>query len=210
LETVTCAGRGMTDRLDDVIAHGLANGAGGDPTAHDRASSSHRRLAGAGIVVVLVILAAGVTLRVSARGALPVIGRDAPPIALADLADPSTTRTLADLRGRLVVVNLFASWCLPCKRELPALQEASLAYPHVAFLGVAHNDSRRAALQMLGDAGVTYPSVYDPGGTTAAAYRAQGMPTTILITPDGVVAATQLGELTRPRLDALIAAARTP
>ena len=199
----------MTDRLDDVMADGLASGAGGDPTGHDRPSPSHRRLGAAGIVVVLVILAGGVTLGVSARGDDQAGGRDAPPIALSDLADPSTTRTLVDLRGRLVVVNLFASWCLPCKRELPVLQEASLAYPHVAFLGVAHKDSRRAALQMLRDAGVTYPSVYDPGGTTAAAYRAQGMPTTILITADGLVAATQLGELTRPRLDALIAAAGT-
>lgn len=132
----------------------------------------------------------------------------APAISLPDLAEPSTTRTLADLRGRPVVVNLFASWCPPCQRELTVLQAASMANPDVAFLGIDHQDSRRAGLEMLREAGVTYPAAHDPDGTTAAAYRAVGMPTTIFITRTGTVAAKHLGELTRPQLDTLIQDAR--
>jgi cytochrome c biogenesis protein CcmG/thiol:disulfide interchange protein DsbE len=160
---------------------------------------------GSGIAVGLAVLGVGLGLRPPGP---PVGAGRAPPISLPDLADPSATRTLAAFRGRPVVVNLFASWCLPCIRELPVLQEASVANPDVAFLGVDHQDSRRAALEMLREAGVTYPAAHDPDGKTAAAYRARGMPTTILITRTGNVAASHTGELTRPQLDTLIQEAR--
>lgn len=163
----------------------------------------------AGVAVAAALLGLGLAVGPPARpSGGPGASGAAPPISLPDLADPSTTRTLAALRGRPVVFNLFASWCLPCRRELPVLQEASVANPDVAFLGIDHQDGRRAALEMLREAGVTYPAVHDPDGKTAAAYGARGMPTTILITRTGTVAATHLGELTRPHLDALIQEAR--
>lgn len=164
---------------------------------------------GAGIAAGLALISAALVLRPPTTPT-STAGRAgaAPGISLPDLADPSTTRTLDALRGQPVVINLFASWCLPCRRELPVLQAASIANPDVAFLGIDHQDSRRAALQMLREAGVTYPAAHDPNGTTAAAYQARGMPTTILITRHGTVAATHLGELTQPQLDTLIQDAR--
>ena len=161
---------------------------------------------GAGIVAALVLVGGALVL---VRPSTAEKARAAPAISLPDLADPATTRALADLRGRPVVVNLFASWCLPCRSELPVLQAASVANPDVAFLGIDHKDSRRAGLEMLREAGVTYPAAHDPDGRTAAAYRARGMPTTILITRDGAVASTHLGELSRRQLDTLIQEVRT-
>ena len=168
-----------------------------------------RRLWLAGVALAVVLLGVGLALRPPtgpAGGGGP--SGAAPAISMPDLADPSTTRTLAALRGRPVVVNLFASWCLPCRRELPVLQQASVANPDVAFFGVDHQDGRRAALEMLREAGVTYPAVHDPDGKTASAYGARGMPTTILLTRTGTVSATHLGELTRSQLDTLIQEAR--
>ena len=83
-----------------------------------------------------------------------------------------------------------------------------MANPDVAFLGIDHQDSRRAALAMLREAGVDCPAAHDPDGKTAAAYGAGGMPTTILITRTGTVAATHTGELTRFQLDTLLQEAR--
>lgn len=125
-------------------------------------------------------------------------------LELPDLADPKRSRTLDDFAGRPVLVNFFAAWCQPCRRELPALQAASAAHPEVAFLGVDHQDSRRAALALLAETGVTYAAVYDPEGRTAVSFKARGMPTTVLLRVDRSVAALRTGELSREDLEELL------
>jgi len=184
----------------------------GDPTNPDRPepsvrpTSRRRRLA---LVALAVAGIAGLVVLVVRPGPAPRSGL-APRISLPDLTDPARNRSLTDLRGRPALVNLFASWCVPCRRELPALQAASAAHPDIAFLGVDHQDSRRAALQLLRETGVTYPAVYDPKGITATAYRARGMPTTILLRPDGTIAAQHTGELDPAAIETLLTKLTAP
>jgi thiol-disulfide isomerase/thioredoxin len=83
-----------------------------------------------------------------------------------DLLDGGTSayeKRIADLRGYPVVVNLWASWCIPCRQEFPVLQKLSARYgKKIAFLGVNSEDSNDAASTFLGEEPVPYPSYTDP------------------------------------------------
>ena len=103
--------------------------------------------------------------------------------------------------GGPVLMNVWASWCVPCRREMPLLQEAHEKYgDRVAFIGVNHQDQRDAALEFLRETGVTYRSAFDPHGSTARSYGAFGLPTTYFITASGRIVATKTGELTADQL----------
>jgi thiol-disulfide isomerase/thioredoxin len=86
---------------------------------------------------------------------------------------------LRALRGHPVVVNLWASWCDPCRFELPFLQrEAVRRGARVAFLGINVNDERGAAREMAARFPMPYPSFEDPRSNLSARYRSRGLPTT--------------------------------
>lgn len=86
---------------------------------------------------------------------------------------------LRALRGHPVVVNLWASWCDPCRFELPFLQRQALRHgARVAFLGINVNDAREAAREMAARYPMPYPSFEDPRSNISARYRARGLPTT--------------------------------
>lgn len=124
-------------------------------------------------------------------------GGPAPQFALPGLGDASATLSLTQLRGRPVLVNFWASWCVDCRKEAPLLEAA---YRHVggrvAFVGVDTNDTRSAALSFLHQFGVTYSSVYDPDGTAATAYGLFGLPTTVFVSPEGRILERNVGALT--------------
>ena len=123
-------------------------------------------------------------------------GGPAPTFALPDLTDPSATLSLAQLRGRPVLVNFWASWCVPCRKEMPVLEATYRRVGgRVAFLGVDTNDTRAAALSFLRQTGVTYPSAYDPHGTAATAYGLFGLPTTVFVSPEGRILERNVGAL---------------
>lgn len=110
--------------------------------------------------------------------------------------------SLASVRGQPVVVNFFASWCVPCRKEMPALQAvAAKVQGRVAFLGVDHQDDRSGALQLLADTGVQYPTGYDPDGKVATSYGLFGMPTTLFVAPDGRLLEKHTGELSQAQLE---------
>ena len=136
-------------------------------------------------------------------------GRSAPAFSLPSLADENVTIALADFSGMPVVVNFWASWCVPCRREMPALEALHQEFAgRVAFVGVNHQDQRDEALALLAETGISYPSVHDPKGDVALDYELFGMPTTVFVTADGRIAGRHTGELTeadlRDALEALI------
>ncbi|MGH3442690.1 MAG: TlpA family protein disulfide reductase, partial [Nitriliruptorales bacterium] len=125
----------------------------------------------------------------------------APDFRLEDLRDPQATVSLADYSGRPVVVNFWASWCPPCRKEMPALEAAYRKVKgRVAFVGVNHQDARDDALALLDDAGVTYRSGYDPNGNVAPEYGLFGMPTTVFVSADGEILERITGAMTEDRL----------
>lgn len=126
-------------------------------------------------------------------------GGPAPFFTLDDVRTPGTAVTLAP--GQPVVVNFFAAWCVPCRKELPLLQQASQRTTGVAFVGVDVNDSRTAAGDLLDAAGITYPTGYDPDQSVADSYKLQGMPTTVFIDATGRVASVAKGQLSAAELD---------
>lgn len=91
--------------------------------------------------------------------------------------------SLSDFRGKIVVLNVWASWCLPCRKEAPALQAAWEDYSGrgIQFLGSNYQDDRDAARAFVGEFGITYPSVFDPSGRLAVDYGFFGLPSTFVI-----------------------------
>lgn len=123
--------------------------------------------------------------------------RPAPPFALRTL-DGSEVVRLADLRGHVVVVNFWASWCGPCRGEAPVLQAAWERYRDrgVVVIGISFEDTPAAGLKFARQYGKTYPLLADPGSRTAIDYGVFGIPETFLIGPDGRVAFKHTGPVT--------------
>ena len=128
----------------------------------------------------------------------------APAFDLPGVDDPTERVRSADLRSRPAVVNFWASWCVPCRRELPMLGRVARDVTDVEFVGVNHLDTREDALDVLREMRLPYPSGHDPGGNTALAYGLRGMPSTVFIDSKGRVVKTHTGELSERQLrDAL-------
>ncbi len=128
-------------------------------------------------------------------------GDPAPTFRLPDLRHQSEEVSLEQFRGRPVVLNFWASWCVPCRKEMPGLQEVSEeVHDRIAFVGVNHQDTRGEALKFLEETGVRFPAGYDPEGKTAIDFGLYGMPTTIFVSPDGRILERHRGEISKSEL----------
>jgi cytochrome c biogenesis protein CcmG/thiol:disulfide interchange protein DsbE len=108
----------------------------------------------------------------------------------------SHTIALADFRGRALIINFWASWCIPCRTEMPLLERAHRAASgQVQFLGIDSNDTSSAAVPFLNQVHVTYPVGSDIGGSVATDYGLFGLPTTVFISPSGKVVGRIIGQL---------------
>jgi cytochrome c biogenesis protein CcmG/thiol:disulfide interchange protein DsbE len=131
----------------------------------------------------------------------PLLGRPAPDFALRTLRGDRVVR-LGELRGQVVVVNFWASWCAECRVEHPALSAAWDRFRDagVVVVGVDFQDDRANALAYLAETGTSWPVVADPDSRTALAYGVYGIPETFFIDPDGRVTAKQVGPVTYDQL----------
>ena len=102
---------------------------------------------------------------------------------------------IQDLRGQVVVINFWASWCKPCEQEAAELEQAYQLYKDqgVAFLGVDYVDTEREAIAYLERFGITYPNGPDLGTRISQAFRIRGVPETYIVGPDGKLAAIKIG-----------------
>jgi cytochrome c biogenesis protein CcmG/thiol:disulfide interchange protein DsbE len=96
---------------------------------------------------------------------------------------------LADLKGKVVVINFWASWCQPCRDEAPLLEQMWLEYRDrgVVFLGVNTDDIESKALAYMAEFSVTYPNAPDVGGKIEDQYRITGVPETFIVNPNGEI-----------------------
>lgn len=112
----------------------------------------------------------------------------APDFTLSDSSGESVT--LSELRGKPVILNLWASWCGPCRAEMPALQALHEDLgDQLVILGVnaSDQDSRQKALSFLSENGVTFRIVFDERGEVSDLYLLQALPTTYFIRADGII-----------------------
>jgi len=114
--------------------------------------------------------------------------------------------SLSELRGQVVVINVWASWCPPCRDEALVLERAWRTYQDrgVTFVGVDYMDTEPAALAYIKEFGVTYPNGPDLGSRIAEAYNVQGVPETFFVTPQGEIADAHVGPLSEAQLTAIL------
>ena len=140
------------------------------------------------------LLMAALLLLLLAGAARAVRPGEAAPVIEAPMAD-GTVLSLSLLRGQVVYVDFWASWCTPCRQALPALDRLFGQYRDQGFsvLAVNVDRERAAALRMLQRLPVRYPVVFDPEGHWPQRYALQGMPSGYLIDRDGQVILVKTG-----------------
>ncbi len=166
-----------------------------------------RHLVVAAVLPVLIVALLGAALLVGGTGASPTaIGSRPPDFSLVDL-DGNPIR-LADLRGRPVIVNFWASWCVACVEEFPLLREAAERHADdgLVIVGIVYRDRSEAAREFMERNGATWPAAMDPDGRVAEAYAVVGPPETFFIGRDGTVVARQLGQFSAASLNDKVAA----
>jgi cytochrome c biogenesis protein CcmG/thiol:disulfide interchange protein DsbE len=165
------------------------------------------------LVTVGIALLAGLFAFGLSRDPLQVhsalVGKTAPDFTLTTL-DQRQRIHLADLKGQVVVINFWASWCAECHVEDPELAGAWSRYrdQRVVFLGVSFQDATATALAYAASHALSWPLLADPDSTTGLAYGISGVPETIFVGADGRVAWKQVGpvnyELLTARIEQLL------
>ena len=156
----------------------------------------NRFLVPLGIFALLVVfLAVGLT-RDPREVPSPLIDKPAPTFALSELQAPDKVLTPADLKGKVWLLNVWASWCVSCREEHPLLVELGRANV-VPIYGLNYKDQSPAALKWLEDMGNPYiASLVDADGRVGIDYGVYGVPETFVIDRDGVIRYKQIGPIT--------------
>ncbi|MDP2732894.1 MAG: DsbE family thiol:disulfide interchange protein [Hoeflea sp.] len=178
----------------------------------DRAPGSRRRVLIAFVPLVLFIALAGVFLYQLGSGKnaneVPsvLIGSKAPSLSLPPLEGlvaggaPVPALTDAAIAGQLALVNVWASWCVPCRQEHPILLELSRD-PRIVLVGINYKDKNDNALRFLDELGNPFAAVgIDPVGKSAIDWGVYGVPETYLVAPDGTILFKQIGPFTEDSL----------
>jgi cytochrome c biogenesis protein CcmG/thiol:disulfide interchange protein DsbE len=132
----------------------------------------------------------------------PLLGQPAPEIDLETIDGDRVT--LSSLRGRPVVVNFWATWCIPCRDEFPLMVAAyeERAADGLEILGIVHDDVPELARAFAADYGARWPMLVDPADEAWRDYEGAIMPTSLFIDRDGIVRSVSLGGFTRAGLEA--------
>jgi cytochrome c biogenesis protein CcmG, thiol:disulfide interchange protein DsbE len=160
------------------------------------------------VVALFVALLATRTPAVDKQARSPLLGHPAPSLAGSGLDGKSTQ--LSSLRGKYVLVNFFATWCIPCQREHPELQRFvadHAARGDAAVFAVIFDDTASDAGDFMRQNGGNWPVVDDPNGTIALDFGVRGPPESFLVNPGGIVIAKFIGQVSAGGLDKLVAQA---
>jgi peroxiredoxin len=177
------------------------------------------RIARYGTVAAIVVVVGGVfayrelprggeatTLGIDASQARPALGEPAPDFLLEAPGTHELIR-LSDLRGQPVLLNFWATWCAPCRTEMPDLQEAH-DQEGVIVLAVNAQESDSVVLRFVEDFALTFPTVIDRSGAVREHYGVLGLPATFFIDADGILRARNFGPVYGKLLHDGIEAAR--
>jgi len=134
------------------------------------------------VLAVLVTVFAATSLASSG-----LEGQTAPDFALK--SSTGENLRLSEYRGDVVMINFWATWCGPCRQEMPLLDELYTRYERVGFnlLGVNIDDDSRRAMQMIDELGVNFPVLFDSRKEVSKLYEVEAMPVTVLVDREGTV-----------------------
>ncbi len=142
------------------------------------------------------------------RTPLPVVAvaTTAPAFQLPDLFDDERTLALSDYVGQPVILNFWASWCVPCRDEMPALERAYQQYQDQGLVVLGINqlyiDDLEAAQAFVRELQLTFANAADETGQVSERqYQVVGLPTSVFITPNGEIAHVQIGQMTDTQID---------
>ena len=177
--------------------------------ADERGFSARRRWIG-GLLIVGAVLVGGIAIASRAEEAQspkigrktePVVGALAPGFTLMNLEGEQVS--LDDFRGRPVLINLWATWCGPCRIEMPAIQSRFEIYQDDGFAVLAVNfDEQQADVEAFRDEfGLTFQILLDPGAEVQKLYRNRSYPSTFFIDRAGVIQVQHIGVMTEGQLD---------
>lgn len=126
------------------------------------------------------------------------VGFPAPMFTLPDISDIPIK--LDDFLGKVVIVNFWATWCVPCREEMPVLDDFGLQYSDsVIILGIAVKDTPESVRDFVEETEVSYPILIDETGVVGTAYHVVGYPTTYFIDAAGIIRGKYIGMMT-PRI----------
>ena len=154
------------------------------------------------VAAIVALLAAGLWAATRTLGdeIFPVgIGTDAPPFTATAVtgADSGAVRTLGDYDGQVVLLNVWATWCAPCREEMPSIQALHETYgpQGLKVLAVSIDDARGepAIRDFAREFGLTFDILHEPTGDIQRAYQTTGVPETFIIGRDGVIQRKQVG-----------------
>lgn len=151
---------------------------------------------------VLAGVMAGVVAWVFAGGVFDQMQRSAPPLPDLQLTTlEEHPVSLNDYAGRPIVLNLWASWCPPCRREMPVFEQAQTEFPDAAFVFINQGESAQQAKAFLESEGLSLTDVLlDPASEAMRTMRSRGLPTTLFFDAQGRMVDSHLGEITIPSL----------
>jgi peroxiredoxin len=150
------------------------------------AIESHGETAMKGLKLVLSGLVFALAAA-SVSAAVGLVGQPAPDFALKSASGENLR--LSEYRGEVVMINFWATWCGPCRQEMPLLDELYDRYQRVGFqlLGVNIDDDSSKAMNMAAELGVSFPVLFDADKSVSREYAVQTMPVTILVDRNGTV-----------------------
>ncbi len=157
----------------------------------------------------VIVIATGLPDRATYSGQVNATGQSvAPEIgALAPAFAASTLNATIhsdDLRGEPALINFWATWCIPCRVEMPELQAFHNAHPAARVIAVNLGEPRALVVDWVARLGLTYDIALDPDGAIATAYQLRGQPSTYVISPGGAIMNIFYGATTRQALEAAL------
>jgi len=192
---------------ETVAAPPVASPVRGRPARRRRRTALYSALALAVVFAAFVGVLATRKSALDRQAASPLVGKAAPPITGTTITDGKAF-DLSSLRGRYVLVNFFASWCVPCQQEQPQLVRWEHEDPSHALVGVLFSDTPGPARAFLAANAGDWPVIADPEGQLALSYGVRGPPESYFLSRDGEVLYKFVGGVSAAGLDRLVAEAR--
>ena len=160
------------------------------------------------VVLIVRLIAASQATNVNLSSGFQLVGHPAPDFTTQVWSGPKGQDSfhLAALKGHPVVINFWASWCVPCTSEAPVLEHAWQTYQDkgVIFIGMVYQDTQQNAISFVDQYGVTYLVGPDASGSIAISYGVTGVPETVFVSKQGIITGKFGGQEDQNTLDQAI------